>query len=153
MVTITGGNRNVILGIKGIEGRRFFERRTTVGETVVFDIVGKNITIEMLSMSCNDKNKCILRIKPYKLNGVLDNTLGIVLYDGSSIEVMSVTPENLNTHKSGFLDELVYDVGNLRFKMGFKEPMKFPNGAKAEIIVGGTPQNMNCLALVSVEGE
>lgn len=153
MVTITGGNRTIILSVKGIEGRRFFSYRTTVGTTTVFDIKDKNITVETLSMSCNHLTNCILKIRPYKADATLDDVVGIILYDGSGADVGDITPNNLHIHFSSFLTELVYSAVGNDFKMAFKRPIKFPNGAKIEIIVVNADQKINCLVLVSVEGE
>lgn len=149
--TVEKVEKSYVKGIKGIESRTFRQKRTSIGDSDVFDVKGKGITINRLSASCTHKTNCYLTIYPYESDGSQDDSLSIL--DSFGTLFLPVNPEHLNLYKSDILEEYIYDTENNYYKFGLKRNLHFAHGARIQMRIVNADAKFTCEAMVNIEGE
>jgi len=120
-------------------------------EKILCDLVGLDVTLEHLELSSNSKNSAPV-LKPYKKDGVLDDPLSLLTYDGSDYSY--ATHSFVHSFESILWLELMYDTTNDRYKLGLGYPLRFANGVKISVLNADitAAKDIGCVASVLIRG-
>lgn len=88
--------------------------------------------LQSLIFSTN-KDSCRLYLRPYKADGSVGESLGIIYRDGSG-RTPDIRPIILNTEKTTDLwREINFDASSSRYSFRLEKTLKFNNGVKIEV--------------------